>query len=336
MQEQENEENQAKENEDEETEEREEAEEKEWDDLHAEVAQEAQKDERSAQQDEEVEEVSEDIDAGSNSAFNEYKAMCMSNGTHTYSTNVLEGTCACVDRVAGGNICKHLFRGLVEINKTLTALPEGLLNAPHLCLDLHSLKGNLYAMQGVSVCSDDTYTPMEWDTDVGAEEPAAHTTRAPSPTTSTEQTPKSTAGSCPVVEAEQLGFYTSSVARLKQLTALVHGNRLSNDMREKLSNIFEDAFNQAADDEKQHINQTDNFTQKGINHRQTHNDTRVRKAEGKRPHDESNTSEVDEANFEKNNGKGRRAKKKQNISHGMDGPISWEEVSNAEVLEDLM
>jgi hypothetical protein len=120
MQEQENEENQ-----DEENEEREEAEEKEWDDLHAEVAQEAQKDEQNAQQDEEVEEVSEDTDAGSTSAFKKYKDVCMSNGTHTYSTNVLEGTCACVDRMSGGNICKHLFRGLVEMNKILTALPEG-------------------------------------------------------------------------------------------------------------------------------------------------------------------------------------------------------------------
>jgi hypothetical protein len=139
------------------------------------------------------------------------------------------------------------------------------------------------------------------------------------------------------VEAEQLELYTASVARLKQLTALVHGNRLSNDMRAKLSIILDEAFNQAADDEKQHVNQTDNFTQKGINHRQTHNDTRIRKAEGKRPHDESNTNDSDEANFLKKNGKGRTAKKKQNISHGMDGwTLSWEEVSNAEVLEDLM
>lgn len=331
MQEQENEENQ-----DEENEEREEAEEKAWDDLHAEVAQEALKDEQIAQQDEEEEEVSEDTDAGSTSAFKKYKDVCMSNGTHTYSTNVLEGTCACVDRMAGGNICKHLFRGLVEMNKIMTALPEGLLKTPHLCLDLHSLKGNLYAMQGVSVCSDDTYTPMEWDTDMGEEEPAAHTTRAPGPTKSTENTPKSTVGSCPVVEAEQRELYTASVARLKQLTALVHGNRLSNDMRAKLSFILDEAFNQAADEEKQHVNQTDNFTQRGINHRQTHNDTRIRKAEGKRPHDESNTNDIDQVNFENNAGKGRRGKKKQNISHGMGGPLSWEDVSNAEVLEDLM
>jgi hypothetical protein len=102
---------------------------------------------------------------------------------------------------------------------------------------------------------------MEWDTDMGEEEPGAHTTRAPDPTKSTENTPKSTAGSCPVVEAEQLELYTASVARLKQLTALVHGNRLSNDMRAKLSFILDEAFNQAADEEKQHVNQTDNFTQ---------------------------------------------------------------------------
>jgi hypothetical protein len=56
------------------------------------------------------------------------------------------------------------------------------------------------------------------------------------------------------VEAEQLELYTASVARLKQLTALVHGNRLSNEMRAKLSFILDEAFNQAADDEKQHVN----------------------------------------------------------------------------------
>jgi hypothetical protein len=151
---------------------------------------------------------------------------------------------------------------------------------------------------------------MEWDTDMGIEESAAHTTRAPGPTTSTENTPKWMAGSCPVVEAEQLELHTASVARLKQLTALVHGNRLSNDMRAKLSFVLDEAFNKAADDEKQHVNQTDNFTQKGINHRQTHNDTFIRKAEGKRPHDESNTNVIDEANFLKKNGKGRTAKKK--------------------------
>eukprot|EP00240_Pyramimonas_obovata_P012284 CAMPEP_0118957248 /NCGR_PEP_ID=MMETSP1169-20130426/61996_1 /TAXON_ID=36882 /ORGANISM="Pyramimonas obovata, Strain CCMP722" /LENGTH=110 /DNA_ID=CAMNT_0006905305 /DNA_START=1561 /DNA_END=1895 /DNA_ORIENTATION=+ len=95
---------------------------------------------------------------------------------------------------------------------------------------------------------------------------------------------------------------------------------------EKYLATLDNLYAEAREDEKDAINQGDDFTQRGTRRKRKINDT-VDDTKSFDNNDKENSRCPHE--FLRQNSKGRPKQKKQNISGGMLGEVNWEDVENA-------
>jgi hypothetical protein len=84
----------------------------------------------------------------------------MGQNDNTYIVDLTAGTCACPHFVSRRIPCKHMLCILASSEKTIYSLPQEIIQAPHMTIDLDSLAGQTYQMDG-----DDSPGGMEADAD---------------------------------------------------------------------------------------------------------------------------------------------------------------------------
>ena len=73
-----------------------------------------------------------------------YKFKASHGGGFSYSTDIKNGTCECLDFQHRHLICKHMFRALGMCDQNVKWLPDVLLKSPHMSFDMESLRGQSY------------------------------------------------------------------------------------------------------------------------------------------------------------------------------------------------
>lgn len=310
----------------------EEEEEQRWEELHAEIAMDEEKVHKECAKDED-DEATNDGQREVSPEFEHFKNTMWADGRHLYAACVADGTCTCPDRLIAGFVCKHLFRALLELKLLFTDLPKSMVDAPHLSIDHFCVKQHEYAMEGVTGCSDEMTGA---DMDTTAEEFAGHTKPASnmSPETPMVTSPVATGTtgtSGPPTSEDNHTSDGSSLrevffSRMKQLSAMWHNDRLSIEMQRNICATLDNLYAEAREDEKDAINQGDDFTQRGTRRKRKINDT-VDDTKSFDNNDKENNRCPHE--FLRQNSKGRPKQKKQNISGGMLGEVTWEDVENA-------
>ena len=300
-----------------------------WEKVEAEIAREEAPVGARAGDDQDDDDIEVEVDCSPE--FKRFKEKCWSEGTHRYETCVADGTCSCPDRVVAFNICKHLFRGLHEMRKSITDLPRGVAHAAHLSLDYECVKENEYAMAGVTGCSDDT-PPISLE-----EEAAQDTYPTPTPRTIPTARPQEHAPSLDQDEddskksAERREVFLS---RMKQISAMWYNGRVSEGLQDVCLRTLDDLLTQAREEEKRAINEGEDFTQIGRRHKRKVNDgyDATKTCPNVPRGDEENRAATE---FPIAQTKGRPRSKKTKISHGLLGEVNWEDVGQAADVKNL-